>query len=198
MCRTPRHIRVPCLLRCLRPFALPDVPVEGSPIPLADPNDSMRDYALRAADKAALPALGHSVRFARGVGEAVPLADGCADAVVSTLTLCSVRDQHQCLLEVARVLKPGCADPLLSSPSNRMSIPLCPSHVLRASALRMRQGAVSLSRARTLRDGSHPRSSAAAAHTAASPVGRRMPPQPMHPRRDTRSTWLCGGGRLLL
>ncbi|HMM97333.1 class I SAM-dependent methyltransferase [Phycicoccus sp.] len=39
--------------------------------------------------------------------EAVPVPDGSADAVLSTLALCSVRDQHRALHEVRRVLRPG-------------------------------------------------------------------------------------------
>ena len=42
-----------------------------------------------------------------GTAEALPLADGAADAVVSTLVLCSVHDVRQSLAEVRRVLRPG-------------------------------------------------------------------------------------------
>lgn len=42
-----------------------------------------------------------------GVGEALPLADSSADAVVCTLTLCSVRDPAAAVAEVRRVLRPG-------------------------------------------------------------------------------------------
>ena len=35
-----------------------------------------------------------------GLGEALPLADGSVDAVVSTLTLCSVRDPAAAVAEV--------------------------------------------------------------------------------------------------
>lgn len=42
-----------------------------------------------------------------GVAEALPVADGAADAVVSTLVLCSVDDVRQSLAEVRRVLRPG-------------------------------------------------------------------------------------------
>lgn len=72
-----------------------------------DPNDAMATYAQRSADQVGLAARGHSVRLAHGVGEALPLADNVADAVVSTLTLCSVRDPARTLAEVVRVLKPG-------------------------------------------------------------------------------------------
>ncbi len=42
-----------------------------------------------------------------GVAEALPVADGAADAVVSTLVLCSVDDVGAALAEVRRVLRPG-------------------------------------------------------------------------------------------
>ena len=67
----------------------------------------MAPYAQRASEKAGLLSRGHSVRTSHGVGEALPLADGCADAVVCTLTLCSVVDPARTLAEIVRVLKPG-------------------------------------------------------------------------------------------
>lgn len=42
-----------------------------------------------------------------GLAETLPVADGVADAVVSTLVLCSVDDARQSLAEVRRVLRPG-------------------------------------------------------------------------------------------
>ena len=67
-----------------------------------DPNDSMEAFARKAAK-----ANGLSVRVAHGVGEALPFASGSVDAVVCTLTLCSVEAPGRVLDEVARVLKPG-------------------------------------------------------------------------------------------
>lgn len=57
-----------------------------------DPNDSMEAYALRSAKRAGLIEQGHSLRVKHGVGEALPLKDRSTDAVVCTLTLCSVLD----------------------------------------------------------------------------------------------------------
>jgi SAM-dependent methyltransferase len=42
-----------------------------------------------------------------GIGEQIPLRDRSVDAVISTIVLCSVRDQEQVLAEVRRVLRPG-------------------------------------------------------------------------------------------
>lgn len=40
-------------------------------------------------------------------GEQLPMADNSFDSVVSTWTLCSIRNVHQAISEVHRVLKPG-------------------------------------------------------------------------------------------
>ena len=42
-----------------------------------------------------------------GVAERLPADDASVDTVVSTLVLCSVRDQDRALAEIRRVLKPG-------------------------------------------------------------------------------------------
>jgi len=68
-----------------------------------EPNKYMDTYAQRAAAGSGAA----SLRLVRGVAEELPLADGSADAVVSTLTLCSVRQVPQALREVRRVLKQG-------------------------------------------------------------------------------------------
>lgn len=40
-------------------------------------------------------------------GQAIPLPDGCADAALSTFTLCTVPDPEAALGELRRVLRPG-------------------------------------------------------------------------------------------
>ena len=70
-----------------------------------DPNDSMEAYAKKNAKE--LVATGFSVRVVHGVGEALPLSSGSADAVVCTLTLCSVPQPERALAEIRRVLRPG-------------------------------------------------------------------------------------------
>ena len=73
-----------------------------------DPNDSMRAFAEENLQRfASVGDRPVHARFVHGVGEALPLADASVDAVVSTLTLCSVADQAQTLSEIRRVLRPG-------------------------------------------------------------------------------------------
>lgn len=67
-----------------------------------EPNARRRRRLARAAAAHGRPA---EVIAARG--EHIPLPDAVADTVVSTLTLCSVRDQAATLAEVRRVLRPG-------------------------------------------------------------------------------------------
>ncbi len=75
------------------------------------------NFPLLAPDVAWIgvePATGMRRRLARGghdvlaaTAEAIPLADDSVDAVISTVVLCSVRDQDQALRETVRVLRPG-------------------------------------------------------------------------------------------
>ncbi len=59
----------------------------------------------RAAGRAATATV--SIELVDGTAEALPLADGEADAVVTSLVLCSVPDQAAALAEARRVLRPG-------------------------------------------------------------------------------------------
>lgn len=74
-----------------------------------DPNYQVKAYAEISAKVAGLtaPERGNSLRVARGVAEALPLGSGVADAVVCTLTLCTVLDPEKAVAEIRRVLKPG-------------------------------------------------------------------------------------------
>jgi SAM-dependent methyltransferase len=67
-----------------------------------EPNPAMHRYLRRAARGA-----GIAVDVLAAAGEAMPVPDGSADAVVSTLVLCSVADPDRVLREVRRVLRPG-------------------------------------------------------------------------------------------
>ena len=55
----------------------------------------------------AAQAHGLTVDLRDGAAESLPVADGEADAVVSTLVLCSVDDVSRSLAEARRVLRPG-------------------------------------------------------------------------------------------
>jgi len=77
-----------------------------------DPNDSMSGYAYENARRAKLTGKGgkggpNSLRIVHGVSEALPLEDASCDAVVVSLTFCSVLDPEKSIAEVKRVLKPG-------------------------------------------------------------------------------------------
>eukprot|EP00985_Skeletonema_marinoi_P024446 scaffold16992_cov140-Skeletonema_marinoi.AAC.16 len=78
--------------------------VKGLDIVGVDPNSSMSSYAQ---DNARLYGLSSSIRTVNGVAEDLPFADGSVDAIVTTLTLCSVVDQTKALSEIRRVLKPN-------------------------------------------------------------------------------------------
>ena len=57
--------------------------------------------------RAEAAAHGLAVEIRSGTSERLPVADGEADAVVSTLVLCSVADVRQSLAEARRALRPG-------------------------------------------------------------------------------------------
>ena len=80
------------------------VELKGLDIIGVDPNSSMSSYA---EDNARQYGLSSSLRTVNGVAEDLPFADGSVDAIVTTLTLCSVLDQTKALSEIRRVLKPN-------------------------------------------------------------------------------------------
>lgn len=67
-----------------------------------EPNPYMDRYLQKRAN-----VLGMPIEIRRGTAEGLPMPDCCADAVVSTLVLCSVSNLSKSLSEVLRVLKPG-------------------------------------------------------------------------------------------
>ena len=67
-----------------------------------EPNSYFHPHLRREAD-----AHGLHLEVLPAIAEALPIADGAADAVVSTLVLCSVGDVAQALAEARRVLRPG-------------------------------------------------------------------------------------------
>jgi SAM-dependent methyltransferase len=69
---------------------------------LTEPQEAMADRLRARAATLARP-----VTVVRADAEALPFDDGEFDTVVSTLVLCTVRDQAAALREVHRVLRPG-------------------------------------------------------------------------------------------
>ena len=67
-----------------------------------EPDDTLRALAERAAAHAPVP-----VRVVDGDADHLPLPDAAADAVVTSLVLCSVPDQASALAEILRVLRRG-------------------------------------------------------------------------------------------
>ena len=82
--------------------------IDGLDIIGVDPNDSMEGYARDNAKRAGLLSKNKdSLRIVHGVSEALPFDDNSVDAVVCTLTLCSVLDPAKSVSEIKRILKPG-------------------------------------------------------------------------------------------
>jgi ubiquinone/menaquinone biosynthesis C-methylase UbiE len=67
-----------------------------------EPDDHLRSLARTRASSAAVP-----VRVVSGTAESIPAGTDSADAVVTSLVLCSVADQPAALAEARRVLRPG-------------------------------------------------------------------------------------------
>ncbi|MFN3322954.1 MAG: class I SAM-dependent methyltransferase [Bryobacteraceae bacterium] len=67
-----------------------------------EPNPYMRPYLREEARR-----LGMEIDLRTEVAEGLPVPDASADAVVSTLVMCSVTDPERVIHEVHRVLKPG-------------------------------------------------------------------------------------------
>ena len=89
--------------------SLPRIDIVG-----VDPNDAMERYARAAFESARAKepltderAATNTLRVTHGVAEALPLPTSSADAMVCTLTLCSVSDPSAAVAEIRRVLKPG-------------------------------------------------------------------------------------------
>lgn len=88
-----------------------NIPHLGSDVRTALLCEPVPEMAARLRRKLAhgeleLPA-GIDLTVVEAPGEALPVADDAADAVVSTLVLCSVDDVTRTLAEIRRVLRPG-------------------------------------------------------------------------------------------
>lgn len=93
------------------PYYTPRLEMGGVDIIGVDPNDKMegyaRDNAIRAGLKKNAGSNNNNLRVIHGVSEALPLDDNSCDAVVCSLTLCSVVNPARSVAEIKRVLKPG-------------------------------------------------------------------------------------------
>jgi ubiquinone/menaquinone biosynthesis C-methylase UbiE len=67
-----------------------------------DPSGVGRELAAARIRESSVP-----VEFVGLDGQQIPLADGSADAALSTFTLCTIPDASRALAEVRRVLRPG-------------------------------------------------------------------------------------------
>jgi SAM-dependent methyltransferase len=74
----------------------------GARLVAIEPNPYMHARLRRAAGRYGIELEIHSV-----TGEHIDLPDASADAVISSMVLCSVRDPDAVLAEVRRVLRPG-------------------------------------------------------------------------------------------
>jgi ubiquinone/menaquinone biosynthesis C-methylase UbiE len=83
-------------------YDLDHLPPAVTCVVAVDPSSSMRRRAARRVSRARVP-----VALCAGVAEALPVADGSVDAVLSSLVLCSVRDLDLSVSELRRVLRPG-------------------------------------------------------------------------------------------
>jgi SAM-dependent methyltransferase len=87
---------------CGTGFNLRHYPLDLTGIVVTDPG---RGFLRRAQERAAED--GRTVTAVLAHAEQLPFEDGSFDTVVSTLVLCSVKDQDAALAEVRRVLAPG-------------------------------------------------------------------------------------------
>ena len=67
-----------------------------------EPNEAFYQDLKRAGERR-----GIASKLIKGAALEIPLADNSADALISTLVLCSVKDPPRVLAEIFRVLKPG-------------------------------------------------------------------------------------------
>lgn len=81
---------------------LPHYPAGVKQITTVDPNPGMQRLAERRIANSSIKVVHHTLN-----GETLPLGDASFDAVVSTFTLCSIRDVDKALSEMWRILKPS-------------------------------------------------------------------------------------------
>ncbi|HEV3204897.1 MAG TPA: class I SAM-dependent methyltransferase [Gemmataceae bacterium] len=81
---------------------LPFYPGHVHQITIVDPNVGMNRLAQKRISQTTIEVDQRILS-----GERLPFGDNTFDSVVSTFTLCSIKDVHQALKEVYRVLQPG-------------------------------------------------------------------------------------------
>ncbi|NAS11152.1 class I SAM-dependent methyltransferase [Poritiphilus flavus] len=74
----------------------------GTEVIAVEPNPHMHRSLIDQSER-----YGLQLRIVKGSAEVLNLMDNSIDAVVSTLTLCTIPDERQALSEIKRVLKPG-------------------------------------------------------------------------------------------
>ncbi|MCC6477269.1 class I SAM-dependent methyltransferase [bacterium] len=99
---------------------------EGSRVTGLEPNPGMRRIAVRTMHEYSFP-----VTLLAGTAEEMPFENGEFDSIVSTWTLCSIRNLESALQECRRALKPGgeflfyehglAPDPILQKKQHRWS-----------------------------------------------------------------------------
>ncbi|MGX1857223.1 class I SAM-dependent methyltransferase [Dietzia sp. NPDC055340] len=85
-------------------------PPEVTRVVAVEPDPHLRTHARRRAARVAGEGARMSIEVVDAVAEALPLADGEADAVVFGLVLCTVPDVPAALAEARRVLRRGTQD----------------------------------------------------------------------------------------
>ncbi|WP_457642314.1 class I SAM-dependent methyltransferase [Persephonella sp.] len=75
---------------------------KGIDLTIIEPSKDMLKYFLEKAGKHNL-----NIHVIEGFGEKIPFEEETFDTVVSTLVLCSVKEQEEVLKEIKRVLKTG-------------------------------------------------------------------------------------------
>ena len=85
-------------------------PPEVTRVVAVEPDPHLRAHARRRAARVAGEGARMSIEVVDAVAEALPLADGEADAVVFGLVLCTVPDVPAALAEARRVLRRGTQD----------------------------------------------------------------------------------------
>jgi SAM-dependent methyltransferase len=83
-------------------FNVPHYPDGVDEVVMTEPGAGLLRRAERRAGES-----GRRVASVQAFAEELPFEDDSFDTVVSTLVLCSVRDQDEALAEIRRVLKPG-------------------------------------------------------------------------------------------